>query len=116
MVFLWRSAFVVALGTVTWLSLAPADRLPPIGLWDKLSHAIAFAALAALIHAGWPRTPQPALWGVLVGYGLVLEILQLLSPGRTFSWLDLLADAAGVAAYAAATRLTSARRPLGRAN
>jgi VanZ family protein len=109
----WRSAFFVTLGTLTWLLLAPADQLPRVGLWDKLSHALAFAALAMLIHAGWARAPKPALWATLLSYSLLMEVLQTLVPGRTFTMLDLLADAVGIAGYAVAARLLPGRLPLG---
>jgi VanZ family protein len=113
---MWRGAFFVALGTLTWLSLAPQERLPPINLWDKLAHAVAFAVLATLIHAGWPRARQAALWGTLVAFGLLMEVLQIPAPGRNFSLLDLVADAAGIAAYAAAARCLPGLLPLGRAS
>lgn len=111
---MWRVAFFLALATLTWLSLAPQDQLPAINLWDKLAHAVAFAALATLIHAGWPDARRTTLWTALIGFGLMMEVLQIPVPGRTFSWLDLVADATGIAAYAAAARLLPGSLPLGR--
>jgi VanZ family protein len=35
---------------------------------------------------------------VLVLYGLILELVQIVVPGRNFSWMDLFADSIGVVA------------------
>lgn len=83
--------------------------------WDKLNHVLAFAGpcfagLAARAGRGWRSALTIAL-GLLLWGGL-LEALQGLLPPRSAEWLDLLADAVGVAAgalaYASARRLLRA--------
>ncbi len=83
--------------------------------WDKLNHVLAFAGpcfagLAARAGRGWRSALSIAL-GLLLWGGL-LEALQGLLPPRSAEWLDLLADAIGVAtgalAYASARRLLRA--------
>ena len=84
---------------------------PPAGDWglldlpgmDKVAHGILYAGLAGLVSLGlWrsnetPRAPVlfwlPILFAVL--YGLSDEVHQLYVPGRTFEWMDLLADGLG---------------------
>lgn len=38
-------------------------------------------------------------WGLLLGYGLVIELVQWPLPYREFSWLDLVANVVGVLLY-----------------
>jgi VanZ family protein len=84
---------------------------------DKLAHGLAFLALAGLADFAYPR--QPLLYKLLplAGYGLALELAQGLLPYREASFLDWLADAAGLAAYASLAPLLRRRRrsqPAGR--
>ncbi len=95
-----RLAFLVVLGVATVLALmpGPAGRPSLLG-WDKLDHVIAFAALALLSRAGWPGMRRGLAAGLLLVYGLVLEIAQS-HPlvGRSASLADLAADGIGIAA------------------
>jgi len=102
MILLWRSGFIIALIVVSGLTLAPQQSLPPVHLWDKLEHALAFAGLMLLADNGWRVIGTLPITAGLLGYGLLIEVLQLWVPGRQFSWLDLAADATGIACYLAA--------------
>lgn len=80
--------------------------------WDKLNHVLAFAGpcFAGLVaRAGRGRRSALAIMGGLLLWGGSLEALQSLLPPRSAEWLDLLADAVGIAAgalaYAGARRL-----------
>ncbi|WP_326533131.1 VanZ family protein [Pseudorhodoferax sp.] len=94
----WERGCAVALyALVTVLALLPR---PPEALgtgWDKLNHLLAFATLTLLTHLAWPRWRWPRLWALLLGYGVLLELLQGLTPTRQAEARDLLADALGVA-------------------
>lgn len=74
----------------------PAAHLPSTG-WDKANHALAFALLALLGLAAYPARAARVLLGLLA-FGAAIELLQSLTGYRTAEWLDLLADAVGVAA------------------
>ena len=52
----FQALFWLAIAAVLWLTLSPADRLPPVpfNLWDKAQHALAFAALALIGLMAWP--------------------------------------------------------------
>jgi len=67
---------------------------------DKLLHFSAFVWLA--ISAALALIPgRRSAWRVVAGllaYGAFIEIVQAFIPGRDASLLDLLADAAGIAA------------------
>ena len=97
-VILWRTCFWFCLGLTAYLSLLPQEFLPSgINIWDKLSHSIAFAALALSAALGWPEKDfvRSVLLPLLL-FGVFIEVVQYFIPGREFSMLDMLADAIGI--------------------
>lgn len=116
------AAFMAALIPV--LSLLPArffrrieEPLPPIPAFDKIVHALMYAALtAACLHAAsLPQRQRLATaLGIALaaaGYGVVMELSQkALTSTRSMDPLDALANAAGALAsalfmFAAARRM-----------
>lgn len=107
----WRwLALFGYLGFLTWASLAPAGtfaRLPfSLSHADKVFHFFIYGGLVAV--ARWALIPSFGLrirfWPVLVGaiaYGALMEVLQmrLVSYGRSFELLDVLANAAGALCF-----------------
>ena len=91
---LWGCVVVVA-----WLAFAPFAE--PAGFsWDKANHVLAFCVMAALADGGYPGRDRELLrWGLLLGYGLGIELVQWQLPYREFSWLDLVANVVGVLLY-----------------
>jgi hypothetical protein len=89
----------LALIVITYLALTPQPDAPGLG-WDKANHVAAFLVLALLADLGWPARAG-RLWrlGMLLGYGLSLELAQSLLAHREGSALDLLADAVGLGLY-----------------
>ncbi|MBK1630027.1 hypothetical protein CKO31_04590 [Thiohalocapsa halophila] len=91
-----RLGLAVAMLAITWLALTPQPDPPGLG-WGKLNHVAAFLVLAALAEAGWPgRASLPWRLGLLLGYGLGIELVQGLLVYRQASALDFAADALGV--------------------
>ncbi|MCW7551419.1 VanZ family protein [Endozoicomonas gorgoniicola] len=98
--FLARVSLAIALITMTILGLIPTEQIPLSDWNDKAQHIIAFLILTFLVDASWPETElnwKKAL--ALLGYGLLLEVLQGFTDYRELSGLDLLADAAGIGLY-----------------
>ncbi len=63
---------------------------------DKLKHLACFAALTLLaLWAG--LRPVLAVAGGLLGFGVLIELAQALTPTRTADPFDVLADLAGIA-------------------
>jgi len=91
---LWGCVLVVA-----YLAFLPSA--DPIGVsWDKGNHLLAFAVMAWLADLGWPAQRQAVWrWGLLLGYGLLIEAVQHLLPLRHFSLLDWIADGLGILIY-----------------
>ncbi len=100
---LWRLADALLLMLVLVAALLPSMLWPVridvdlgIGV-DKLGHAVVFFCLA-IWFAGQYRTA--ALWRVAVGlmaFGLLIEICQSVVGYRSAEWLDVAADAVGIA-------------------
>lgn len=103
----WRSCFWCSLALTSYLSLMPQEYLPEgIDIWDKLSHAIAFGAIALSAALGWPHKDFIRSVAMpLLGFGTLIELMQLLIPGREFSLLDILADAVGILVAGGVMRL-----------
>lgn len=100
----WIGALALqALGMLIILALAYTGTLPIFWYagpgFDLLEHAVLFGSLALLADQALDRQ---AILGVRLGPALVLllaaaeEALQVLSPHRTASLWDLLADVVGV--------------------
>lgn len=96
---------VALLAMAWWLAVIPTppDLSIPIPAHDKLRHALAFAALtcawalARPTKAGFVAKHWLGLVAIfLISNGVVIEVVQA-RTGRTFEWLDMLADALGVA-------------------
>ncbi len=96
------------------MSSLPAGSLPS-GIPDFIPHAFEFALLAFFfiqIFAAPRRLPVLILAFLLLALlGLLDEWHQLSTPGRVFSWLDLMYDALG-AAVGMAVYLVIARREI----
>lgn len=84
------------------------------GAWDRLTtptlqnalHAPAYALLALLVGAGWAEARRSGRSLVLLSvacaaYGLALEAVQAVVPGRTASLADAAVNALGAVAGAA---------------
>ena len=102
---LFRRALAMCLVAITTLALIPPGH-EPLAVSDKVNHIAAFLVLAWLADHAYPGYSRGTdLWLALLGYGLLLEGLQAWVPYREASLGDLLADAAGLAAYLVLTRV-----------
>ena len=94
----WRWALATLFMAVSYLALTP-DPPPYIDTgWDKANHLLAFGALAFAARFALP----PARWQgtlivlALLGYGVLIEVLQSFVPGRQAEFADVLADGVGI--------------------
>lgn len=95
--YLLRGLFVVAVTTVVYVSLLPADLLIETQVWDKLEHFLAYAVLAAIGSAAFPTASTLRPVGVgLCTLGIALEIAQTQVRGRSGDPVDALANGLGV--------------------
>lgn len=92
----WRLAFGLCVLAVLVLALMPTDVLIPSTGWDKSNHLLAFSVMALLGMRAFPSRTMGVLAGLLV-YGVLIEVLQSFTPGRSADWRDVVADAVGLA-------------------
>lgn len=89
------------------LTLSPGSTVPDVSLegLDKAVHFFMFGLLMFMLLHEIKRSQQvtqpglkSVLWAFILsaGLGLIIEILQLYVPGRSFSASDILADTLGV--------------------
>ena len=93
-----RTLAAVWAGAIAILSLLPAKVAPSSGVWDKLEHALAFAVLAVLMRTAWGAIPYLRVWLLATVYGGLIELSQMLSPGRLADVMDGFANALGACA------------------
>ena len=90
---------VLAIGVILWLALHPSPPISGLQL-DKLNHLAAFFVLALLAEYAFPSATVSALKLLpLLGFGLLIEVLQYWVGYRYFEWLDVAADAAGIVLF-----------------
>ncbi|MDC1314351.1 VanZ family protein [Pseudomonadales bacterium] len=92
---------VLAIGVILWMALS-ANPPGAAGLFDfdKLNHLAAFFILALLAEYAFPSATISALKLLpLLGFGLLIEVLQYWVGYRYFEWLDVAADGAGIVLF-----------------
>ena len=110
---LLKTIFWFSAAVVLYLALSPSPTLPSTG-WDKMNHVLAFGTLGALAALAWPaRVPRSLV--LLLGYGVLIEVLQAFTPTRSPELQDVLADSIGLllvaALWKAGTALARSRAP-----
>ena len=97
MPLLARVVFVMALIAVSIGAVLDLGHSPVVRWNDKFEHVAAFAVLAWLACAAYPRAQRwQQVFARLLCYGLLIECVQYWLPWREFSLLDLAADALGL--------------------
>jgi len=92
-------AWVALLVAVIVLSVLPGQALPAVGVDDSLMHWLVYVPLALLPTVAIASRLTASLAAILMApLGLVLEVAQMVAPGRRFEWSDVAADALGVMA------------------
>ena len=95
-------------GIVLLLLALATSLLPEIPFWpdnvhssfelsDKVLHIVAFARLALWFAGQFSPRSYVGLAAGLVAFGGLIEILQGMTTYRSAEWLDLTADAGGIA-------------------
>jgi VanZ family protein len=105
---IWLAALAaVIVGSVLPAQSAAMSLIDRAGINDKVEHFIAYAVLAALPSLDRFRCRRlRATIAFLFLLGALLELAQLLSPGRTCDWHDLLADSCGIVAGVGLVRIS----------
>jgi len=88
--WLWLLAIVI-------LSLTPQNSVD-IGLdhIDKLFHFLVYGLATGITFMAYPKNKNSHLIFALFSFSLAIELCQLLTITRSFEWLDLCANLAGI--------------------
>ncbi len=92
----WSALGWVLVATVVIGSLVPGEVVSAMHVSDKIMHAGAYAVLMVWFSGFYRHAAYPVIAIVLIALGLTLDLLQLLTPTRTFDLNDVLMNSAGV--------------------
>lgn len=108
--FWLRASFGAVLMLATWIALRPITAEKWFSGQDKLLHLAAYASFYLWGCASFPdaRWRLPA---ALLAYGVAIELLQALTPYRTMSLADAVANALGLVLGAVLLRMARRRWP-----
>ncbi len=90
-----RTSAVLVLVAITVLSLMPPSSGVRVNVNDKFGHALAYFVLTTNVGLLVRRKYYPLLFILVIGYSCLMEFFQGFVPGRTVSWLDVVANATG---------------------
>ncbi len=93
----WRLLFWPCLVAVLVLALMPPTQPMPTTGWDKANHVLAFLVLGWLGRRAYGRK-RTAVLLALVGYGVLIELLQGMTTYRDADPADVVADSIGLLA------------------
>lgn len=103
-----RAGFWVPLAACTYLALTPSPPDAVFHVSDVVLHGGAFAYLTFALTLAHPKAEGWPAAGSMLGYGLLLEVLQSFEPARTAELKDLLVDLAGIAVGLSLARIAGA--------
>jgi VanZ family protein len=96
----FRWVLAAAIVIITHLAITPQQYPIIRHIYDKANHIAAFYALAFLIDFSFPATNAAIAKAMgLLGYGILIEVVQSFIPNRMASFLDVAADGMGIALY-----------------
>lgn len=86
---------LLAFIAITYLAIRPSNIVLVDQANDKLKHMLAFASLAAGLCLFW-EWPWRKVGGLLLLYGIGIEVVQYFIPRRYASVWDVVADCVGI--------------------
>jgi VanZ family protein len=93
---LWSALGWALVAAVVIGSLVPGQIVAGVHVNDKVMHASAYGVLMVWFSGFYRHAVYPVIAIVLIALGLTLDLLQLLTPSRTFDLYDVLTNTAGV--------------------
>lgn len=94
--FVKKAAFVAALAAIAWASLVPQETRPQTGFWDGWEHLAAYFVLGITGLIAYPTARHRLIViAAIILYGISLEIVQGVLPGRVPGIVDAIANSIG---------------------
>jgi len=99
-IIVFRISLTAAVTGILILATTQLEYPVVSGINDKLNHIFAFFVLSLLADFSFPEKKFfPAIFLLLMTYGLIIEIIQYFLPHRMFSLFDIAGDAMGIVIY-----------------
>ncbi len=94
----FQAGLLGAVFGVLFLSVTAFDQFPIsyLNYSDKFNHMAAFFTLSMLTKGALPKAKITTRWGLLCGYGILIELIQSVLPRRSATSLDFVADVLGI--------------------
>lgn len=90
-----RISALLVLATITVLSLLPPSSGVEIKVNDKFGHGLAYFVLMCNLGLLYRQRYFPWIALAILAYSCLMEYIQGFIPGRTVSWLDVVANTTG---------------------
>ena len=97
MLLSYRLGFMASILAISWLAITePASFSSESLIDDKILHFLCFAYLTIIFK--FARFTDQDFWVyvIVLGYGILIEIVQMYIPYRSFEFFDILADLMGI--------------------
>ena len=94
----FRLILAISIVVISILSIQHLEVEPSVNLNDKLLHFSCFLYLTIISWLSRIIYKELWLYVIVLGYGILIEIVQIYIPYRSFEFLDIFADFLGVLA------------------
>jgi len=93
---IFKALFYICVVAILYLATTTQEIKPLEHTWDKANHFIAFTTLYILLSLAYQNLSLRIKALILIGFGIMIEIVQSFIPGRDFSGFDVIADSIGI--------------------
>jgi VanZ family protein len=94
----FRFILAISIVVISILSIQHLEVEPSVNLNDKLLHFSCFLYLTIISWLSRIIYKELWLYVIVLGYGILIEIVQIYIPYRSFEFLDIFADFLGILA------------------
>jgi VanZ family protein len=94
----FRFILAISIVVISILSIQHLEVEPSVNLNDKLLHFSCFLYLTIISWLSRIIYKELWLYVIVLGYGILIEIVQIYIPYRSFEFLDIFADFTGILA------------------
>ena len=94
----FRLILAISIVVISILSIQHLEVEPSVNLNDKLLHFLCFLYLTIISWLSRIIYKELWLYVIVLGYGILIEIVQIYIPYRSFEFFDIFADFLGILA------------------
>ena len=94
----FRIILTISIVLISFLSIQEVDIESKIKIFDKFVHFFCFTYLTAISWLSRIFDKEFLVYVIVLAYGILIEIIQIYIPYRSFEFLDIFADFLGILA------------------